>query len=306
MKQTFPLTILALILLSLSPSQAAAQGKTKTTPPTKVEKAQKATAVDPRNTSALLGTPAKILGTSGGVVYDVSALDGTTANPRTPKDSGMSVSGFIGFAFDGNNTLHGLTSANTSNPNWKSRIFTISPNNSFSTLGIGPSLNLGGNPFYCLEGDLAYDKSSPGYMYATCNDAGVWRLIIIKLSTGAVTFKGLLPAAAGSYGSPAYPALAFNASGTELYTLDTYNRKLYKLNKNNANALSAIPLAGVQPISSTTGSMSFATPDIIYASFGGKLVTISTSNGAVGVSGNSGSMSGLIVVSPGSGEVIHN
>jgi hypothetical protein len=302
MKQTLTLTLLIFILLSLSQSQAVAQNRSKSTT-TSTQTVESRVPSNLVNIPKYTGTPPKILGTSSGIVYDVDALNATTSNARTPRDSGQSVYEFIGFAFSSNNTLYGVTSAFSTNPVWRSRLFTISPNNTFSTLGIGPSLNYNGNPFYCIDGDLAYDKMLPGYMYATCNDNGTWRLITIKLSNGAVTFKGQLPAASGIYGNPTYAALAFNPAG-ELYTLDTYNKKLYKVNKNNASVISAIALTGPLPIPSTTGSMSFSASGGLYASFGGKLVVIDIANGAVGVIGND-SFTGLIV-SGGSGPFRQN
>lgn len=302
MKQTLTLTLLIFSLLSLSLSQAVAQSRSKSAA-TSTQTVESHVPTTLANTPKSTGTPPKILGTSSGIVYDVDALSATTSNARTPRDSGQSVSEFIGFAFDSNNTLYGLTSSFSNNPVWRSHLFTISPNSTFSTLGIGPSLNYNGNPFYCIDGDLAYDKTLPGYMYATCNDAGNWRLVTIKLSTGVVTLKGSLPAASGIYGNPSYAALAFNPAG-DLYALDTYNKKLYKLNKINANASPPIALTGPLPIPSTTGSMSFSDSGGLYAAFGGKLVTINLANGAVGVIGNS-SFTGLIV-SGGSGPIRHN
>jgi hypothetical protein len=202
------------------------------------------------------------------------------------------VSKFIGLAF-GPNSLYGLTSSYEANPSWKGRLFTASPNNSFSFLGIGSALSLNGFPLQCYEGDLAYDKSL-NKMYGTCDDGGGWFLMTIKLSNGVVTDKGSLPAATGPYGYPYYSALAFNPAG-ELFALDTYNKKLYKLDKNNASVIQpVINLSGPVPIPSAYGGMGFSDLGELYVSFGGQLAAINILTGDVTVVGN-GAYSGLIV-----------
>ncbi|HZI19819.1 MAG TPA: hypothetical protein VEY09_14605 [Pyrinomonadaceae bacterium] len=304
MKLKIALAILAFALPVFLPPCAAAQSRDKkiTAGPAKIE-----AKVPPhvRNVTAMEGVPPSVLGASGNSLYDVSTVsNGARSNQRTPSLSGGTAS-FVGIAFDLNNTLYGITPASQGNPS-VSRIFSIGPNYSYSTLGAGPALKLLNNTPFGLtaEGDIAFHKSS-NTLYALCRDnSGVWQLATISLSTGTVEFKGPLPPTAGTYGPPAYHALAVNASGN-LYALDTNNRVLYKLNRADASVLEVKALTGLPTsvFSATTGGMGFSSSGMLLASVGNSLVLIDPSTGVSNVVGTGG-FSGLIV-SGGSGPVIH-
>ena len=248
----------------------------------------------PKDVRAFTNTaPTEILGITGttygqgSTIYDVDAMNGNTTNPRTPtyQSSNYKIP-FVGFTLVGN-SICGLTFSNL--PSYASTLFGIGPNYSFNSLGLRPPTTLNGTEWRCgLEGDIAYDKTS-GKLYATCSNGG-WKLVRVDLVSSAVTIPG------GNIGSGGYySALAFNAAG-ELYALDTVSRVLVKLNKNTGGVQgSPIPLSGQLPNTSVNGGMGFNDAGVLYAAFGGKLMTINVTTGAVSIIGNTANFSGLIV-----------
>lgn len=303
MKQTTTLTI-ALILLSLSASGAAAQGRSAIRADAK--KVEKTTAIKLSDLSASTGTPPKIIATAGGSVWDINAVDGTGSNSHTPKYLGGMTMNFDGIALGPNDTLYALTSSSLTN-GYKSYLFVIAPNygvTRFEDLLYGTPLYLAGNRWYCLgEGDLAYDKG--GALYASCKDGSGWKLVTINPGSGAVSIVGSMPSGG------AFSALAFNSSG-QLFALDTGSRKLWKLDKTNpSNNPQGIPLtvaAGQQmPNTSSQGGMGFTADGGLYAAFGGQLVIINPVNGALTiVTGNNGGYTSGLAVSGGSGPTKQN
>lgn len=294
MKRIFILTILTLGFLCLPTSRAAAQARGQAPAPETAAKPGTAIVGVKKLTLATLPT---IMGTSGGSIYSVNPTNGTTTHISHPKYMGGLSMSFIGFAQAGN-TLYGLTPATQNNAGglYKSHLFAIGPDygaNRYGTLNYGTPLYLNGNRVYCIgEGDLAYDRSgkSGGVLYATCQDGG-WKLITIIPSSGAVAVKGTLPAGG------IYSALAFNLAG-DLYTLDTHNRRLYKLDRTNAGVTATmIPLTGTLPNTSVEGGMGFSDDGVLYAGFGGALVSINIVTGAVTTirPTDYGSISGLSV-----------
>lgn len=236
------------------------------------------------------GIPPKILGTTYGSFHNIDPVTGNTSNSHTPTLSGMSMYKFIGIA-DVNNTVYGLTSAYSPQPYpYQSRLMTINVAN--NTLSPGNPLTLLGNTWICgQEGDLTYDTVS-GKMYATCVDGGVWKLVTINLG-GNVTILGNMPAGG------AFTGLAFGPPGT-LYALDSYGRKLWKLNQSNLSSSTMIPLVPYpgQQLSNTSqsGALGFSPTGGLFASFGGDMMTIDPATGVTFVFANgNGANSGLIV-----------
>jgi hypothetical protein len=276
MKKKLQRSILALTMLALSQTLTLAQ----------------------KRVSAETGSyPTTILGITGtnygqgSTIYDVNATNGDTTNPRIPlyQSSGYKIpfAGITYVPYKGSNLLYGLTFSNISS--YSSTLFTILPNNSFNSLGLLPPTTLNGVEWKCgLEGDIAYDKST-SKLYATCSNGG-WKLVAINLTSAAVTILG------GNIGSGgSYSALAVNSTGG-LYALDTTSRVLVKLDKVTGSIQgNPIPLTGALPNTSSQGGMGFNDAGVLYAAFGGKLVTINVTTGAVNVVGNTTNFSGLVV-----------
>lgn len=282
MNKSCRITVLTLAALALcqTPALCQATAQRPLAPGTKVISAY------PTNILGITGTTYG----QGSTIYDVNATNGNITNPRTPLyQSSYYRIPFVGFTYapyNGNNLLYGLSFSNISN--YASTLFTILPNFSFNALGLHPPTMLNGVEWRCgLEGDIAYDKST-GKLYATCSNGG-WKLVTINPSTSVVTVVGSI----GSGGN--YSALAVSPAG-ELYALDTMSRVLVKLNKTTGAVQgSLIPLTGAVPNTSTEGGMGFNDAGVLYAAFGGKLITINVTNGAVNVIGGTANFSGLIV-----------
>lgn len=280
MKKRFHITLMVLAVIALCHTLALAQVQR----PTNVGTGTLGTTAP----TVILG----ITGTSygqGSTIYDVNATNGAITNPRVPlyQSSGFKIP-FVGFTYiphSGGDLLYGLTFSNMTY--YASNLFNILPNYSFNTLASPHPTMMNGVEWRCgLEGDIAYDKTN-GKLYATCSNGG-WRLVSIDPATGVVTAFSLI----SSGGS--YSALAVNAAG-ELYALDTTSRTLVKLDKATGSIQSTIPLTGALPNTSTNGGMGFNDAGVLYAAFGGKLITINTTNGAVNVIGSTANFSGLIV-----------
>lgn len=302
MKRILTLTILVFSLLNLCASYTGAQPRSRIGG--QAPKAEKAAAIKLSDISAPVPTNnTQIVGIADTTIRNIN-FDGTSTNFHTPKYQGMIVN-FDGFVVGPANKLYGLSSDTQAN-NYGSHLFIIGPDvgpQPYETLQWGMALNIydattnTNARWYCHgEGDLAYEKG--GSLYATCKDGGVWKLVTIDRNSALVNIIGPMP---GGSGSSAFSALAFNSVG-ELYALDTFNRKLWKVDKtnpsNNPQLISLTPKAGQQlPSPSNQGGMGFSDGGGgLYAFFGGKLVTINTLNGTVTtVTGNNaGYVSGLI------------
>lgn len=261
-----PLVVLFFVL------SAAGQPKTK-----KITTGEAKTIVpaNVRNTSLSTGSAPKVQATSSGDFYDVDPATGASSNPRQPKLNGLTVH-LAGITRD-NNTVWGLSTSVQPQQANQCRLVAINP--ALNTITGGPTLQRAGNQVFCQsEGDVAYDKTA-GVLYASCLDSGVWTLYTINTSTGALTFKGTFPA--GS----CYAGLAFSPDG-KLYALDTVQKRLWKLDKNNAASspmlIPLVPAPGQQlPNTSQSGSMGFTDAGGVLASFGGDFVSINPTTGAV-------------------------
>ncbi|HEX8283961.1 MAG TPA: hypothetical protein VF588_11430 [Pyrinomonadaceae bacterium] len=221
--------------------------------------------------------PVRIVATVNGTVVNVNSLNGVPISSQTPMLSSQSMYKFIGMTVVGGK-LYGLTSASApEQPANRSRLFTITGQNATlnSVATLSPAGKCGG------EGDIAYDKSG-NMLYATCLDVdGLWKLVTIDLVTGAITVVGPMPVMVGQ--PPQYAGLAFNRVG-ELYALDTANRRLFKLDKQNpANNPSMLTLTapGQLPNASVTGGLGFDDAGGLYASFGNQVVAINSLTGVV-------------------------
>jgi hypothetical protein len=260
--------------------------------------------IDTRATALSTTYPTNILGISGtfygqgSTIYDVNATNGNATNPRTPlyQSSGYKIpfAGITYVPYQGNNLLYGLTFSNMTY--YASTLFTILPNPSFNSLGLLPMTGLNGSDWRCgLEGDIAYDKYTHK-LYATCSNGG-WKLVTLDPVSAAVTILGG-NISSGGY----YSALAVSPAG-ELFALDTVSRILVKLDKSTgAIQGSPIPLAGALPNTSVNGGMGFNDAGVLYAAFGGKLITINVTTGGINVIGNTVNFSGLVV--QGGGEAV--
>ena len=274
MKKRLQITILTLTVLALCQTPAPAQ---------RLE-------VKKEYQTIILGITGTTYG-QGSVIYDVNAQNGTSTKPRTPLYQSSSYKiPFTGITYvpqNGVNVLYGLSFSNMTS--YYSTLFTIQPNYSFTSLGLHPMTMLNGVEWRCgQEGDIAYDKYT-GKLYATCSNGG-WKLVTINLASSVVTILG------GNIGSGGdYSALAVNPTG-ELYALDTMSRVLVKLNKSTGSIQgNPIPLTGALPNTSVNGGMGFNDVGVLYAAFGGKLMTINVTTGAVNVIGNTANFSGLVV-----------
>jgi hypothetical protein len=298
MKRTLVLTTLTLsLLLTLGP-RAAAQIRRKVINSGPAAPAGKLPPLI-RDTAAPIPTqPTIILATVNGTVVNV--VNGAATVPQTPMLSGQSVKQFIGMTRAGSK-LYGLTSAYA--PEllaFRSRLFTITGSN--TTLNAGVALIMPSTGICGGAGDLAYDKSG-NTLYATCLDS-VWKLVTINPVSGGVTEVGPMPVPQGGQ-SPQYAGLAFSPTG-ELYALDTMNRRLLMLDKQNpVNNYSVITLtaAGQLPNPSPTGSLGFNDDGGLFASFGNQLIAINSLTGEVAQVG-AGTYTGLVV--SGGGLVVHN
>jgi hypothetical protein len=296
MKRTLVLTTLTLSLLLLPGPRAAAQIRRKVINSGPAQPDGKIPSLISNHAAPIPTLPTKILATVNGAVVNVNSLNGAALSPQTPLFSGQPVYKFVGMTLVGG-TLYGLTSDSALElPANRSRLFTITGSN--TTLNAkGPAGNCGG------EGDLAYDKSG-NTLYATCLDnTNVWKLVTINPGTGFFTDVGPMPVLSGQ---PQYAGLAFSPTG-ELYALDTMNRRLLKLDKQNpANNPSVITLTAptwVLPFPGATGSLGFSDAGALFASFGGQLIVINPLTGEVAQIG-SGTYTGLAV--SGGGLVVHN
>jgi hypothetical protein len=277
MKRTLVLTTLTLSLLLLSGPPAAAQVRGKII---KSGPAVQTSKIPPylRDLAAPVPTvPVRIVATVNGTVVNVNSLNGVPISSQTPMLSSQSMYKFIGMTVVGGK-LYGLTSASApEQPANRSRLFTITGQNATlnSVATLSPAGKCGG------EGDIAYDKSG-NMLYATCLDVdGLWKLVTIDLVTGAITVVGPMPVMVGQ--PPQYAGLAFNRVG-ELYALDTANRRLFKLDKQNpANNPSMLTLTapGQLPNASVTGGLGFDDAGGLYASFGNQVVAINSLTGVV-------------------------
>lgn len=290
MKKNCRIIVLALALLALCQTPALSQGAAKPMPQNdKYE--------------VFSHYPTKILGVTGttygpgSTIYDINAKDGTPSNPRTPlyQSSGYKIP-FVGITYapyKGSNVLYGLSFSNMAY--YASTLFRIGPDGAFNTLAVLPPTSLNGTEWRCgLEGDIAYDKST-GKLYATCSNGG-WKLVTINQTSSVVTPVGSINAGGN------YSALAVSPGG-ELYALDTMSRVLVKLNKTTGGVQGTpIPLTGPLPNTSTEGGMGFNDAGVLYAAFGGKLITINVTSGAVNVIGGTMNFSGLVV--SGGGKVV--
>jgi hypothetical protein len=241
--------------------------------------------------------PTKILGVVGGnngtdsTIYDVNPANGNATNPRVPVFAQSSAKPpFVGFTYDGSHVLIGLTASYLSN--YQSTFFTIAPNPSFSSLGLIGQTRQGNTLWQCgYEGDITYDRIGHK-LYGICNTNGS-KLVTFDSSTGKVLTMVLVS------GTGRYTALAFDPAGT-LYALDTLSRKLVKVNKSTGAITQTLSLTGTLPNTSDSGGMGFNDAGVLYAAFGGQLVTINSTNGAVTVRGGTPLFSGLIVEGGGS------
>ncbi|MBV8856511.1 MAG: hypothetical protein JOZ02_06100 [Acidobacteria bacterium] len=278
MKRTLvltPLTLSLLLLLIVPRAAAQVRGKIVKSGP-----ALPAGNIPPLIHDVAVPVPTvavNIVATVGGTVVTVKALNGAVTSTQTPALSNQPMYRFIGMTVVGGK-LYALTSATApEQPANRSRLFTITGSNTTLTpvATLSPAGVCGG------EGDIAYDKSA-NMMYATCLDSGgVWRLVTINLGSGAVTPVGPMPVMVGQ--PPQYAGLAFSPTG-ELYALDTMNRRLFKLDKQNpANNYSMLTLSAPWqlPNPSATGGLGFNDVGGLYASFGGALVSINTLTGEV-------------------------
>jgi hypothetical protein len=297
MKRTLVLTTLTLSLLLLPGPRAAAQIRRKVINSGPAQPDGRIPSLISNHAAPIPTLPTKIVAAGNGAVVNVNPLNGAAHNTQTPLYLGQPVYKFVGMTLVGG-TLYGLTSDSASEqPANRSRLFTITGAN--TTLNAkGPGGNCGG------EGDLAYDKSS-NMLYATCLDnANVWKLVMISPVSGGVTDVGAMPVPQGGQ-LPQYAGLAFSPTG-ELYALDTMNRRLLKLDKQNpVNNPSVITLtAALQlPLPSATGSLGFSDAGALFASSGGWLIVINPLTGEVAQIG-SGTYTGLAV--SGGGLVVHN
>jgi hypothetical protein len=297
MKRTLVLTTLTLSLLLLPGPRAAAQIRRKVINSGPAQPDGKIPSLISNHAAPIPTLPTKIVATVNGAVVNVNSLNGAALSPQTPLFSGQPMYKFVGMTLVGG-TLYGLTSDSALElPANRSRLFTITGSNT--------TLNAKGLAGSCGgEGDLAYDKSS-NMLYATCLNGGVWKLVSIYPGTGGVTDVGPMPVPSGPQ-LPQYAGLAFSPTG-ELYALDTKNRRLLKLDKqdpaNNPSVITLTSPAGQLPFPDATGSLGFSDAGALFASFGGQLIVINPLTGEVAQIG-SGTYTGLVV--SGGGLVVHN
>jgi hypothetical protein len=163
------------------------------------------------------------IGDDAFTLYDINPTTAVATNPR-PVGNKINM-----IAYSPGGTLYGVSQGTPTDVPPGGMLYTINP------ITGTPTYVATLNTFVFTEGDIAIDPTT-GILYAI--DAP-GQLFTINTTTGAGTIVGTVGTGLD------LSAMAFDAAGN-LYMVESFGQKLYKVNKSNAAVISILPMGNVE------------------------------------------------------------